>query len=153
MTHPKIKINHPYPPALAQTIRLALEYGEVSDKAQARRERCSPKSISDRWDRIADRVGLTYGQRARSRVIIALFQMRHVEYLLWLLWILPTAILRLRIIEYIMLALVLWLGALPPGTADVLRPRSPPRTVRSQRGRGSIHSLAYMPTSYTGGSA
>ena len=133
---PHLQIHHPYPPALERTIRLALERGEVMDKAQARIEHVSPKSISDRWERIADSVGLKWGQRQRSHVIVALFRLRHVEFLLVIILAVPVVIsglVRLRIIEYIMLALVLWVGTLPPNSVDVIRPRTPSRTVRSRR--------------------
>lgn len=79
---PQLRINHPYPPALRRSIELALVEGITGDQEQAERQYRSPKSIAERWNRIADSVGLDHGHRRREHIIVALFQRRHVEYLM-----------------------------------------------------------------------
>lgn len=82
MTSAILKFNQHFPPAQARTIRLALEQGLVSDKAQARIEGLQPDSIGSRWDAIANRLHLKYGQRDRAQVVIALVRSRAVEFLM-----------------------------------------------------------------------
>lgn len=82
---PKVRINHPYTPALRRSILLALEQGVCGDVEQARVEHRSTKSIADRWERISDEVGIEVGQRRRDRVIVALLQRRHAEYVMLLI--------------------------------------------------------------------
>jgi len=76
---PTIKIHGNYTPAQRRTIRLALERRLVSDKAQAREEGVSPRSIGDRWDGIAHRLHLPFGQRERAQVIAELVVRKHIE--------------------------------------------------------------------------
>src|SRR5690606_31344805 len=78
-TMPTIKIHGNYTPAQRRTIRLALERRLVSDKAQAREEGVSPRSIGDRWDGIAHRLHLPFGQRERAQVIAELVVRKHIE--------------------------------------------------------------------------
>lgn len=106
-----LKFHEPFPEAQARTIRLALERGLISDKAQARVEGVSPRSINDRWAAIADRLQLQHGQRDRAVVVVTLVRSRSVEFL--------------------MLALGFYLGALPLNTDAV-------RTPRTLRGAGSV---------------
>ena len=106
MTNPTIKLNAPFPPALEQTLRLALEHGLISDKAQARAAGTQPGSIRNRWDRIADRLALPYGQRERAQVVVAL--------------------VRSRTVEYLMVAICIYTATLS-GTGDIIRPPRPTR--------------------------
>ena len=76
---PTIKINGNYTPAQRRTIRLALERRLVSDKAQAKEEGISPRSIGDRWDGIAHRLRLPFGQRERAQILAELVIRKHVE--------------------------------------------------------------------------
>jgi len=99
-----LKFHEPFPEAQARTIRLALERGLISDKAQARVEGVSPRSINDRWAAIADRLQLQHGQRDRAVVVVTLVRSRSVEFL--------------------MLALGFYLGALPLNTDAVRTPRT-----------------------------
>lgn len=76
---PTLQIHGNYTPAQQRTIRLAFEQGLVSDKEQARIEGLSPRSITDRWDGIAHRLRLAYGQRDRARVLVELVVRKHIE--------------------------------------------------------------------------
>lgn len=87
---PNLKINQPYTPAQQRTIRLAFEQGLISDKEQARIEGLSPRSITDRWDGIAHRLRLAYGQRDRARVLVELIVRKHIEILLLVVAILTS---------------------------------------------------------------
>lgn len=79
MTTPTIKFNTRFPPAQERSIRLALEQGLVSDKAQARAEGLSPRSVGNRWDNIAYRLRLAHGQKDRARILIELVVRKHIE--------------------------------------------------------------------------
>lgn len=100
MTTPQLKFNTVFPPAQERTIRLALEQSLITDKAQARAEGVSPRSINDRWHAIADRLALGYGHRERAAVVVAL--------------------VRSRTVEFLMLVVAVWTGAMPVN-GDLLR--------------------------------
>lgn len=109
MTTPTLKFNRRFSPAKERSIRMALEQQLVSDKAQARIEGLSPRSIGNRWDGIANDLHLKYGQRERANVAIEL--------------------VRSRAVEFLMLALCFWLGSVM-GDINMIRA---PRTLRGPR--------------------
>lgn len=82
MTTPTLKFNRHFSPAKTRSIRLALEKQLVSDKAQARVEGVSPRSIGNRWNGIASDLHLKYGERERANVAIELVRSRAVEFLM-----------------------------------------------------------------------